>query len=257
VNGLWVPQRKGETAISIFLDESADEKQESVFVVAGFIGAEANWKNFASSWNAAMSEHGLAGVTFHMNLFAHGGKEPWKSLKQDADRGKSLLNTLLRLIRMQAVYPFGAMTLLSEYNALEDKRQFDHPYKVCLEVALSAAETLCEVAPGGKIRFVCDENQEMRDWMMSAFEKLKARRPELGKVFGVLETSTDDASAELCAADLLAFELRKHVDNALRHPEVPIRYPMKRIMEDGPSQFWKTDFSALLEPEYLWKPQPR
>jgi hypothetical protein len=35
------------------------------------------------------------------------------------------------------------------------------------------------------------------------------------------------------------------VYNAVHHPEVPIRYPMKRIMEDGPFQFWKCDFSAL------------
>lgn len=248
VNGVWVPKQKGGTAISIYLDESADEKQESVYVVAGFIGAEDNWKDFAHYWNRAMSDHGLDGVTFHMNPFEHGKNEPWKSLKEDTERRMSLLNKLLYVIRMQAVFPFGAMTLLSEYNKLKDKRQYDRPYKVCLETALSAAETLCEVAPGGRIRFVCDENHEMRDWIGGAFEKMKARRPELREVFGELVTSTDDASVELCAADLLAFELRKHVYNSIHHPEVPIRYPMKRITEDGPFQFWKCDFTGLIEP---------
>jgi hypothetical protein len=255
VNGLWLPappKPKGEKKITVFLDESSDERQETVYVVAGYIGAEENWKDFAARWNGAMADHGLDGVTFHANLFFHAKKEPWLSLKKDVERGKSLLNALLKILREQAVFPFGAMLLMSDYEVVTSQGDgWDHPHKPCLWMALMAAHTVCEVAPGGSIHFVCDENTAIEKWVMKAFEALKEDNPALAEVFGELETSTDEKEPGLCAADLVAFEVRKQVLNTVRYPHVPMRYPMKRIRDDGPNAFWQVNVDGLLRPKHL------
>jgi hypothetical protein len=258
INSLWIPvatKPKGEKSITVFLDESADEKQDTVYVVAGYIGADANWKNFASEWNACLAGQGLQGETFHTNLFDHGGHEPWKTLKAQKKPHEDLLNCLLAVIRKHALYPFGAMALLCDYRAMTDKGPWDDPYKLCLEVALFAANELCVIAPGGAIQFVCDENQKLAKWVDEAFTKLKSNNPALANVFANLEFGTDDRDAELCAADLVAFEVRKHVYNGVHHPHVKMRYPMKRILNDGPSRFWRVDFSNVVDPKQLWNPE--
>lgn len=257
VNGLWVPapaKPKGEKNISIFLDESYDERQESVYVVAGYIGAEHNWKDFPSDWKAVMTDCGLDGVTFHSTLFFHGCEEPWKSLKKDTERFKAMLNGLLDVIRDNRVYPFGAMLLMKEYAASKNILTCDDPYELCLEFALYAAAEICEVAEGGSIKFVCDENQAISKSVLRAFNEMKDEKPELKTIFSTLEFGTDDDNPELCAADLLAFEVRKNVYNTIHNPGVPIRYPLTRIMADGPYHFKRVDFTPLLGREGVWNP---
>jgi hypothetical protein len=257
MNGLWVPtpaKSRGEKTITVFLDESSDEKQETVYVVAGYIGAEANWKNFASGWNAVMTKCGLDGFTFHMNLFEHGGEEPWKTLKADKARHEAMLNGLLDVIRDNKLYPFGSMIRLKTYEEVKHKISWDNPYKLCLENALFAADQLCEVAKGGSITFVCDENQQCAEWVEEAFERMKKHNPALANVFGKITFSTDDANVELCASDLLAFEVRKNVYNTIHAPKVPMRYPLRRVLTDGPSQFFEVDFSKVKDQKLIWTP---
>jgi hypothetical protein len=237
-------------SIHIFLDESSDEKQDVVYVVAGFVGAEENWAGFSGDWSAVVAAHGLAGVTFHMTEFESGTAAPWKSLKADKQRRESLLNALLGVIEKHKLCAFGAMLLVSEYNAFTG-HSWDHPYKLALETALFSAVELCAVAPGGKIRFTCDQNNEVAKWVLEAFEKVKQNNPGCAEVFGHLEFSSDDASPELCAADMLAFEMRKHVYNSVTNSGVPMRYPMKKLSE-GLYQFWKVDFSHVIDPKDVY-----
>jgi hypothetical protein len=262
VNGVWIPvEEKPEpkpTTISVYLDESYDEKQEVVYVLAGHIGDEENWSGFDDEWNEVLRSNGIEHDYFHTNPFEVGKVEPWKSLKADQPRHKAVLNGLLDVIRKNAVYPFGSMMLLSEFEALQGNEweiPTDDPYKLALEVALRAVNELCEVKPGGTIRFICDENQEMAKWVLETFQKMKVNNKAYGKVFGTLEFAKAKVTPPLCAADLVAFEVRKHVYNAIKNPEVKMRYSMNRIITDGPSRFWKADFSAVIDPEKVWKPE--
>jgi hypothetical protein len=256
VNGLWLPmQRKPlpkPTIITAYLDESEDEnrpRNERVSAIGGLVGNTDNWRGFSQEWRSVMDGHGLTGVTFHTVDFEGGYSEPWKSLKNDRERRESLLNGLLEVIQRNRVMPYGVLVLVGEFDAMEEmaKKKWSVPYKLCFDQAiLKLVEEFCEIRPGDRVQCVFDDNEKYRGWGRSYYKEFVEEYPKYRDVLmeDVLFSSRRE-SAEMEAADLFAYELRKMTYNGLQDPNRNLRYGFRQMIRPGRG-IWRIDLSQVI-----------
>jgi hypothetical protein len=229
--------------IRIFLDESGDGVS---FALAGLIGAEENWEGFAEDWNAVMAKHGLKGVALHMRELQKSPDEPWVSLRKDPARVDALLNDLADVIIKHKLALFGAVLLMEEYHALDGqgKKRWPNPYKLCFETALAAADEACDPAPGGKIFMIFDKGCN-EGWAKQAYAKLKTKAPS--KAFADEPAfESDDDRPEICAADWVAYELRRAFYNWFIHGKNELRPAFQKLVLKTLYVFWKVDFVDVI-----------
>jgi hypothetical protein len=240
------------TIVTAYLDESEDEnrpRKDSVSAIGGLVGNVDNWRGFASEWRSVMDSHGLVGVRFHTVDFENAFKEPWKSLKTDAERRKSLLNGLLEVIQRNFVFPYGVFALVGEYDALEDraKKKWSTPYKLCFDQVILYLFELLALNPGDRVQCVFDDNEKYRGWAQKYYQQLVDEFPQYrGILMENVQFTSRRESAEMEAADLFAYEMRKAVYNGLQDPSRSLRYGFSELIRPGQG-IWRIDFSQVIQ----------
>jgi hypothetical protein len=237
--------------IGVYLDESYDDVS---YVVGGLIGSEEGWIGFADDWNAVMEKHDLKGVALHMKELQGANKEPWVSLRADVPRTTVLLDDLTEVIVAHGLTPFAAMALIDEYKAMDADaaKRWPNPYKLTFETALDALEATCDPAPdgAGKIHVTVDQGPA-EGWAKAAYKKLRTKSMACSDHFaGKLETGDHRKTPELCAADMIAWELRRATYNHVVRDVDTLRPSFQKLM-NGLKVVWKVDFSKIIDPEKL------
>lgn len=230
--------------LKIFLDESGDDVS---YAIAGLVGAQENWDGFRDDWNAVMEKHGLPNVALHMKELQNSPKEPWVSFRTAPNRIQALLGDLADVIIAHKLAAFGAVLLMHEYNALspEGKKRWPNPYKLCFETTLAAADATCDPAPTATICLTFD-NGCNEGWAKQAYAKLKKNTPS--KAFADEAAFEDDQSfPELCAADMIAYELRRAFYNYFIHGRNELRPSFQKLMQKTPYVFWKVVFDNVID----------
>jgi hypothetical protein len=255
VNGVLVPAsldlKERPYVIRVYLDESYDDVS---YGVGGLIGAEEKWTGFANDWNAAMEKHGLKGVALHMRELQGSNKEPWASLRSDPAKPVALLDDLAGVVIVHQLTPFVTVALMDEYKALdaEGTKRWPKPYKLTFETAFDALEDTCDPAPDGNGRIhVTVDRGPSEGWAKAAYIKLRAKNAPCSEHFAeTLESRGHRGSPELCAADMIAWELRRAIYNHLVNGVDALRPSFQKLM-NGMKVLWKVDFSKVLDPKQL------
>ena len=115
---LW-PQRRWNadravpvTDYALYLDDSGHPDSESVFVVAGYVATEEQWKAFEPRWQAALKRFGLGDV-FHMTDFM---RERMTALRRD-----QILSTLANVVHANTIRPFVRVVTMPVYKKLNEE----------------------------------------------------------------------------------------------------------------------------------------
>jgi hypothetical protein len=241
---MTVVQNAPPAVIRIFLDESGDDVS---YALAGLIGAEENWKGFADEWTAVMEKYGLKGTALHMRELQGSKEEPWVSLRNDPAKANALLDELAEVIIAHKIAAFGAVLLMDEYKALDAaaKKRWPNPYKLCFETAVIGADEACDPAAGGKIYLVFD-NGCNEGWAKQAYKKLKAKASTTA--FADEAKFEDDTKwPELCAADWVAYELRRAFYNYHVKKQNDLRPAFQKLVLKTVYIWWKVEFDNVID----------
>lgn len=103
-------------AFTTYFDESGTHRDSPVFVIAGWMASDDQWKLLNEEWRRILDKHGV--TVFHMTDFAH-RKGEYRNLSEDC--GNDLLSSLVdSLLGRVAVGVFGAIHLPSYYEIINE-----------------------------------------------------------------------------------------------------------------------------------------
>ena len=100
------------TDYALYLDDSGHPDSESVFVVAGYVATEEQWKACEPRWQAALKRFGLGDV-FHMTDFM---QERMTALRRD-----QILSTLADVVHANTIRPFVRAVTMPVYKKLNEE----------------------------------------------------------------------------------------------------------------------------------------
>ena len=81
-----------------------------------------------------------------------------------------------------------------------------------------------------KLTLFHDQQKQYQGRAVEAFEYLKRAAP-YGERLGTCTAGSNTDIVQLQVADLVAYEIRKHIENAIYNPDIPVRWPMRKIQE--------------------------
>jgi hypothetical protein len=209
---LLFPKYGSGLLLAFYADESADQKHEKVFVVAGFLGYTKEWLKLEGHWNARLkrdqlayfhaSEYNSLKGGFYQLISAHG---PEKA----RDIADKLYSDLAQLIKSHELYAFCFIVPIPIYHQVR-AREFGEnclqkdPYIVAHEqIIFNVAKSAGKAGATQPIAFVFDKHDKAVQ-LVNNWPDMKSRLPATSPWIGSPSVMNDEKCAQLQAADLIA-----------------------------------------------------
>jgi hypothetical protein len=191
----------------VYGDESHEGKQKRVFAVGGLLGSDEDWGPVEAAWIGR-----TGGRIFHAKD-CDSDQGEYKCT--DHSENKLLYRDLTLLIATSKLIGFGSALSIKDYRDAFPHDLTDHPYHVCFLDALKYFTQVSRLSiPPGVSRFIFHRRHETEynaSEIYGYFCKLSEWKPFMGDSVSF----ESDASARVQAADLVARESMKHLDNSL------------------------------------------
>lgn len=204
-------------------DESGSSGEGGFVSIAGFVATEERWTTFDAAWNAALAKHGIPYLhTTDLANFKRIYKE-WTVEQQ-----RALVADLMAVIwDMGRVVAIGSTIAVDDFNSFnaEQRARWIDPYFLLLQEVLNGA-TLEARPDNERVRIIYSQQDEFRGKFQQLYRVLQRREPRLDTLtFADMRTTPG-----LQAADLLAYELKRFYKNKVTRPDIPLRWPMRKIL---------------------------
>jgi hypothetical protein len=230
---------------SVFGDESHDETKRRVFSVSGLFGTDKDWEDLVDAWVKRTGGKVFHAAACESDSEEFAGIDHSENLKLYAD-----LTTILTKTNLLG---YTATMNLADYSALFPT-VFDpnDPYYFCFSnVIFHFVEVGYLSIPQDKVKFTFDQNLET-DYNGGAIYNYMVHLPEWkGREYLADEVSfTSRKSPRIQAADLVAREGMKHMDNQISPTRCPARRSIAALLTTR-----RFLFRQLTRPffEQLWK----
>jgi len=221
-----------------YFDESGTDERSRSFCVAGFVGHQADWFELSRVWRALLRESGLP--AFHMTDF-EARRGACAHLPESAR--VPLIDGLVTAIEGLQLMGIGAGVVRAHYDEvvvasgwLQRSRLsaplWKKPYLMLFQHVLAKTCNAIEHFPvGEKVAFVFGQHDEFGGRARMVFQQLDSEPSWLrhGRL-GSLEFLPPHDRPGLQAADILAYEFRKGLDNRLTGRARPERKPLTRLL---------------------------
>ena len=213
--------RKREIVIqmlTVYGDESSDEKRDRVFTVVGIIGTEENWERFAINWN-----NRTGGMPYHATdcLAGYGNYREWPENKRIR-----LHHDLCWILAESDGFIASSHSIdVASFNQVYPGADKDEPFYLCFQHIIVELVTLTKVFNQKKddqhkqnVKFIFHERQDKYNVgiLYDRMEKLDQWNEYTTYMEPSIEFAFSEKYVGLQAADLWAFEVRKDFDNLLR-----------------------------------------
>jgi len=217
--------------ITAYFDESGHSSSSRVVAIGGAIGPPSSWTKVREHWSAILLKYGVK--VFHMADFEnrYGEFTGWGE-----ERRRSLLADLLSILDTAFVIPIGTAVVVDDFRKLKPdaRRGLIDPVYLCFQMCIyDVAQTVLlvkEDLADPRLRAVFFEKQ--REFFKGPifFAQMLNHESYSGRL-GLLGFASKQASVKLHLADLIAYELRKHVENCFFDPGRPTRWPMQQLLK--------------------------
>lgn len=198
------------------------------------------WGNLRKRWTAALTKSKIK--IFHMTDFENRQGE---FVGWDEDRKRSLLTELFEAIADDPPMIFGTAVVVAHFNKLDASRRrvLMDPwylcYQTCFNEVLSSYYIFDPVDQGvepesAMIRACFFEQHRQYKWgpMLFALAHEKGMpKKRLMPTRGIIGWGSKESCVHFQLADMIAYELRKHVENSLFRLGRSTRWPMKQFLK--------------------------
>ena len=198
--------------LEAYVDDSGSG-HGNVAVLAGFISTAERWKLFSDSLEY-LCEQAPRTPDFKMER-ANSFRAYYWAKREDLDKR---IENVVGIIREHAMYRVDVVMSRPDYDAIVKGRidpKIDSPYFLMFYVAmLSTGNFMDKAGLEGTVSFVFDEQNDLGRACAKLYYEIKKRLPEgiSGRVGGEPIFKHDKDILPLKAADVLAWQLRRHLD---------------------------------------------
>lgn len=200
--------------ITVYFDDSGTSRNDSVAAVAGYVGAVAQWERFHTEWNNLLREFGVSQMHRADLESFYGEFVGWTPQKRD-----TLVNKAQRIIKHRTYVGIGNSVIKADFEQIFPpilQKFYGGPYGYCAFLCIARA-----VRWHGSKKI-----SDPLDWVFEAGTKGSAQfnrlmsalyaDPDLRRDFRVNGWAfRSKAVVPLQAADVLAYEMFKHVTNQI------------------------------------------
>ena len=196
--------------LSVFGDESSDEKAARVFAVSGVVGQEVVWQEAEKQW-----------------LYRTGGRVFHASKCESYEKDFELYKDLAEILGQSGLYGYGAALDLMAYKEIRGGMRPDLGYYACFSQVVCYLTDLAATARE-PIEFTFDR-REKSEHNAGALYGLLSRMPDWrANIFMKSKLSFDSRdNPRIQMADLFARETMKSMDNEFG----PIRMPQRKSLQ--------------------------
>jgi hypothetical protein len=215
-----------------YFDESGGDNSRFL-VVAGLIGAVRDWCWFEEEWKMVLASEGVTGP-FHMQHLEKDRKafRGWE--KRHRER---LLGRLLAIIKNRACLGVASAVSMEDYNSIitpgDLRNQIGSAYTLCVQGVLWCAGRWAQrTGRFDEISYVLDAGHRNSEEAREAHDKTRTNEQTVAEYrVGPLAFDTDDRTAPLQAADLVAYETWKHLTGKSEEPNRRVRYTFAQLLK--------------------------
>jgi hypothetical protein len=226
-------------AVTAYFDESGHPASTRVVAMGGAIAGPKQWEETRQKWKSTLGRYSVG--LFHMTDFENrqGEFRGWNE-----NRKREFLSDLMRSFDENLFFLIGAAVVVQDFNRLPFRadKKFLNPwyfcYQTCFEAALSPCFLIDPAFAGvnkefANIRacFFEAHRQFTLGPVLFALVHERDRQRGLKRFDGIIGWGTKYTSVHFQLADLIAYELRKHVENAVFRGGRPTRWPMKQLLK--------------------------
>jgi hypothetical protein len=232
--------------LEAYLDESGIHEQAKVCAVAGFYGSQMAWRRFERQWKAVISKYPEIDEGFHAKVFfaRDKGKRvgPYQEWKDE--KAKRFLDSLLKCIRGNRIYPVGHAVVVDAFLALPLKiRQWltgakfrpkdaeylsggcpRKAYYLPFQFCVSGSANLGGASPSNLIHFFAGLDRNFSGYASELYKFFRTdeRIPEpLRRRLGQISYPLSKETPGIQAADLLAYRTYRHCHDLLINRNTP------------------------------------
>lgn len=218
--------------LTVYVDESGHSSDSRIVAMGGIMGNHLHMERFADRWRNVLGRH--RATAFHMSELEGflGQYAEWTVPQREA-----LLADVFACWEDLFILPFGAAVIVEQYRRLPliAQEAFIDPWFMCFQMCVSEAARAQiwhrdDPSPKEKLAFFHDRQLEYQGRAVKAFRYLQDFGTH-GHRLGSLTSASMTDVIQLQAADLVAYEIRKLIENAIYHPEIPTRWPMRKLQE--------------------------
>jgi hypothetical protein len=202
-----------------YFDESGWHSTASVFTLAGYVGTEVGWQRFALGWRAVLKEAGVS--YFRMSEFESriGQFKDWSN-----ERRIAFLRQLASVIEGATVCGVGTSIIRADFKRVIvpelQPRSMDDIYREpyifalhsCMETLVRLVEPQLARIGGLGLRFELNPEIQVP---ATKHASLLVRLRRWKHVVKSIEYVSPEMHVELQAADFLAYEANKHIENTV------------------------------------------
>jgi hypothetical protein len=198
-----------------YLDESSDEKQESVVCVASFLARERHWRCIQQSWVERLAKNG---VKYFSAKECKAVQGPFRHLRHihgslEAARvvAAGIRSDLEAILLSESQWRgFCVGIIVPDYNEVLNEyptaRRFysDNPLEYAYgQVMYESTHVVRRKAKGNKLAFIIDRS-DYSEHVLNAFNSMSANHPMIAKTASTVLPLCDKDTPPLQMADLLA-----------------------------------------------------
>jgi hypothetical protein len=209
--------------LTVFGDDSHDEKEQRVFAVSGIVGSQAEWDEFSVVWN-----NRTGGIPFHA-ADCEAGKGEFRRMSKK-ERLK-LYRDLVNILVSTNLMAYTATIDLQGWRTYFPEVLDTIPYYICFRyIVMHFAELAYKSIPREKVNFVFDLNNRTNPGTATLYEWIISLPEWEYKYAPCLVEEISFASRKerigIQAADICAREGMKHLDNFFIGPP---KYRFERL----------------------------
>lgn len=212
-----------------YLDECGTHDDSDAVVVAGYVSNVTKWTVFSEKWQEALTEAHLD--YFHMSDF-----ESYKGqfASWTPEEHKSRLNGFLKIIHDHVILSFGVIVLKKQFDTILSegaKRLCGDAYGLAsIACFTNLAKILREPKNDGWMDITMEAGAKGHGALHWIFTE-GSKDPEWRENNRILALAFRDKRRflPLQAADILAYELYKHVPAQFQQGKRPVRYPLQTL----------------------------
>jgi len=214
-------------SFTAYFDESGTHAGSPVVAVAGFISTIERWRIVEKEWRTVLRMYKLD--YFHMTDFENrrGPYQGWA----DGQR-QTVIKRLLGIIKRYVLSGFSAAVVTADYDRLsiDEQSRLVDPYTVCAFWCIrDVGGWLAELGRDDRVAHVFERGIRGAPRISEAFGR--ASDVALHEYrFGTLHFADKRSLVPLQAADILAYEVWKHVPKRLGANPRPTRKPILSLL---------------------------
>jgi hypothetical protein len=225
-----------------YFDESGTHCGSRAVSVAGYLSTADRWLDFEKEWKQALCEYGLCPGYFHMTDFVarRGIYADWTD-----DERRDRLAKLICIINRNTLASVGfALPMRDYYSSFSQaaKRYTGGAYGLAaVSCFMDASRAIQPEYAAARIAYVFERGVKGRGQVMKVFDQAWDSL-ELREKHRLLSLKYEDKRdlVPLQAADILAYELYRHLPIQLGEiPDMP-RLNIFRALQQCPKRYWQT-----------------